>query len=485
MSSSKITPSPTSSTFNKDEVFGAAPPKRTNLAAWQNFAAKDRAEFEAALPGYVKSREARKAERSEEEAKAKAKAEQEARKVVSTETVKKVNGPFLDTYEITRFSDGHVTEVCTDVTPVESVQSGNAEDVATVEMPAYDVKPGEPGYLMPHQRGVVVRENGQSRYFKAGVKEQQVSEPDAMNQKLAAAVATTVTPDTPDTPPPPELALHPVFDGDASAPVVNIPMRPLVRLPPKTPTTETSFESQLNAAIGQPTDGTSIVIANIRALFHKSDAHKGVSAFTKPVFDVAVEDASVSGPNGQFITPCVTVTPSFAIDMSSSVLTKPIADDDLFEPPAFGSTPTVRVPTQPHRNHQFGYSHESQMGFTARPQSRLQRPVETQTISLDVNAHFPAERGEKYGIKLTIKLPGFVASEAKTVNMPHKSPNVSSYRKHSGFRRNITPKGHGNAGAYNPRSNKQPQKAGGPSPSPKPRSNWYNSAKQTGGRNSN
>jgi hypothetical protein len=314
-----------------------------------------------------------------------------------------------------------------------------------------------------------------------------------------------------EAPPPAEQGL---FDDAASQPAkvkfpiiakVNLPgmRQQSVSLPPRSPGLDKAFQVQSAIpAVSQKhvTMPPTLRADDLKAKF--GHLHPGgVFANTKPAFDVTVANARSNGiPR---VMPTVAVKPLFTVDTSSDVASKPLADDVCFDFPDFGSKPTVRVPTIPHQNHQFGYSHDTSMLAPPR-QPRYQKAIETQSISRDEAILFPTEKGDKFGSKVTINLQGMKAAKTVDVHMKRrsgggpagvgaaaggfrKSINVNpSYRRSSNF----PPKGSNNkgegSGAQHRNANKLHKPAGAAgasssSSSPKPRGHWGPRNSQAGG----
>lgn len=67
-----------------------------------------------------------------------------------------------------------------------------------------------------------------------------------------------------------------------------------------------------------------------------------------------------------------------AADRSADANTKIQADEELFEGPTFGSTPTVRLPSTPHVNHHMGYTHDTRLKMETLP---APLPVDAQIVA--------------------------------------------------------------------------------------------------------
>jgi hypothetical protein len=190
-----------------------------------------------------------------------------------------------------------------------------------------------------------------------------------------------------------------------------------------------------------------------------------VNSASKAPLDVSIQNAIISLPGQTNAVPQVFVTP-FVIDKTPGVTSKDMADDELFEQPEFASKPTVRLPTQPHINHQFGYSHEGSYLTT-----RYIPPVVTQSaIQFDF---FPKEITST-GYRITIRFPYASVDHVKKVDIvsaKFRKPADYSFKT----RRSFTPsKNHKSDAARAPPSRKSSGQINTQSQSPKPRNsnNW-------------
>jgi hypothetical protein len=248
-----------------------------------------------------------------------------------------------------------------------------------------------------------------------------------------------------EAPPPAEQDL---FADAASQPAkvklplvakVNLPgMRQhSVPLPPRSPGLDKTFQAPVGIP---PATQKHITMPNLlraddlKAKF--GHLHPGgVFANTKPTFDVTVANARYNGMPR--VSPAVAAKPLFAADASSDASSRPLAEDVCFDFPDFGSKPTVRVPTVPHQNHQFGYSHDSSMLAPTRPHSRYQKVTETQSISRDEAYLFPTEKGNNFGSKITINLQGMKAPKTADANIKRRGgPSAGPSAGAGGFRKN-------------------------------------------------
>ncbi|KIV99581.1 uncharacterized protein PV09_08758 [Verruconis gallopava] len=268
-----------------------------------------------------------------------------------------------------------------------------------------------------------------SRFFPKGAAPVISTQPQSEGTPTQPQIAITQD----ETPPPAEQDL---FDHDSSQPVkvkfpviakVNLPgmkASPSVSLPPRSPGVDKSFSGQAPGTSSGPSGPRTLPhtmrVDDLKAKFGNTQPG-GIFANTKPAFDVT---AATTRPNGALQNQQPRSSPTsvtkhqlFAVNYSSSPQSQPLAEDDCFDFPDFGSKPTVRVPKVPHQNHQFGYQHEGAMSAPL-PRHMKFHVLETQTVS-EVQL-FPTEKGDKFGSKVTIKLPAMKTAKYVDVRLSRR-----------------------------------------------------------------
>jgi hypothetical protein len=261
-----------------------------------------------------------------------------------------------------------------------------------------------------------------SRFFSSGL------------QLDDAAAATSIT----DSPPPPE-ACSLLDDKKAQSIVVNLPApKPVIKLPASS-TQETAKSAgipHVTHSAGHPILDSSEMIAKINAIFGERKNTGAVNASSKaPLAQPARRAQTVvalpsnASAAGSF---AVGVNP-FVVDSSSTITSKTQADNELFEPPAFASKPTVRVPTQPHENHALGYAHDTHK------QALPYGDVDAQTVSdISLNANGGITTAGYRATKIIVNLKH--GSQVKTVTFYPNSAQKKQNGSNNYSRRNFSPK---------------------------------------------
>jgi hypothetical protein len=281
-----------------------------------------------------------------------------------------------------------------------------------------------------------------SRFFSSGL------------QLDDAATASSIT----DSPPPPE-ACSLLDDKTAQSIVVNLPApKPVIKLPASSAQeiAKSAGNPPVAHSAGHPILDSSEMIAKINAIFGERKNTGAVNASSKaPLAQPARRMQTVVAlPSNASAFGGITVSVNpFVIDSSSTIFSKTQADKELFEPPAFASKPTVRVPTQPHENHALGYAHDTHK------QALPYGDVDAQTVSdISLNATGGITSASYRANKIVVNLK--YGSQVKTVAWyPNSAPKKQNGSSSFG-RRNFTPK------PANGEPNTNPKKAFSQSPKP-------------------
>jgi hypothetical protein len=233
-----------------------------------------------------------------------------------------------------------------------------------------------------------------------------------------------------EAPPPAEQGL---FDHDALQPAkvkfpivakVNLPGMKLP-LPPRSPGLDKAFSASSVVPPSSSYGRAKPVLMHaddLKAKFGHLHLSGGGFANTKPAFNVDSANLHPGQKNQPRITASVasSLKPLFAMDNSSATTSKSIAEEECIDFPDFGSKPTVRIPSTPHKNHQLGYSHDSGMLAPTTSRPRYQKwTLDIQSGSDDVNDLF------RDGYKLKVKLPGM--ENAKSVEPKRFTPRSPSH----------------------------------------------------------
>lgn len=271
------------------------------------------------------------------------------------------------------------------------------------------------------------------------------------NQDALDAIHATVSQLTfnEDSPPPPETSSHPAFTGDIQHPVVKLPQKIKVKLPPAM-SSQSSSPVTMPARPGFGRLGSQPIVAQpgwqerINGLLGRSSAP--APSPPKPATSLAVASATKApldhtGPRaGATVSLPSKQAPLvfFASSYDHSSVSKSAFEEVMSVPEAF-SAPTVRIPKDSHMN--AGLAPVATP--TSRPGSRFYK--NTDVFSIDP-AFAPVAECEHnaQGIVITIHMP---ASETvKTRIMPRRR---NQSRKPSGYnnkKRNITPRENSNSG---------------------------------------
>ncbi|KAL0256355.1 hypothetical protein SLS55_008749 [Diplodia seriata] len=257
-----------------------------------------------------------------------------------------------------------------------------------------------------------------------------------------------------DSPPPPETSSHPVFTGDVSHPIVKLPQKIKVKLPPAVASnssspvimparpgfsrlgsqpiiSQPSWQERFNGLLGRasapmsspPKTATSLAVAS---------ASKAPYDHTGPLAGATVSLPSKPAPT------------TFASSYDASPVSKSAFEEVMSVPEAF-SAPTVRLPKEPHMN--AGLAPVAAPSI--RPGSRFYKT--TDVFSIDPTFSPVAEREQNaQGFIITIHMAA--SDVVKTRIMPRRR---NPGRKPSGYnnkKRSMPPRENSNSnGAPRPR----------------------------------
>ncbi|KAK7715797.1 hypothetical protein SLS57_006802 [Botryosphaeria dothidea] len=256
-----------------------------------------------------------------------------------------------------------------------------------------------------------------------------------------------------DSPPPPETSSHPVFSGDAHHPIVKLPQKIKVKLPPAVSHSSTPVTMPARPGFGRL--GSQPIVAQptwqerINGLFGRASAPS--ASPPKPATSLAVASASKApldhtGPSaGATVSlPSKQYSKVFASSYDASPMSKSSFEEVMSVPEAF-SAPTVRIPKECHMN--AGLAPVAIP--TSRPGSRFYKT--TDVFSVDPN-FLPVSECEQnaQGFVITIHMPA--SDTVKTRIMPRRrgqGRKPSTYNNNK--KRNMTPRENSNSG---PRSRK-------------------------------
>lgn len=321
----------------------------------------------------------------------------------------------------------------------------------------------------------------------------------------ASSSQASTTSQQSDSPPPPETYSHPVFDGDANHPVVNLPVpKARVKLPPVPPSppapvimpvrpepfirigsqplvTQKDWQARFNGLFGrttQPQQQQQPQSQNAHsAASPPAPLSLAVASASKAPLDVTTQrsSATVSLP----ITPTKRAFANFSIDDSDDVVSKVTAEEALLEDREFGSLPTINLPKKPH----LAANDLSVPPPSSRPNSKFQRLVEA--VSATPFPMTPVD-GE-----VNIRLPGAKETITKTMPKP-RARKTTLYNNSNNKKRNFNPR-EGNINSPSPRSRKPSsnyQVQAGPSQNATPRpstsgTGWNNNNARTNPQQNN
>lgn len=271
-----------------------------------------------------------------------------------------------------------------------------------------------------------------------------------------------------DSPPPPETSSHPVFTGDALHPIVKLPQKIKVKLPPAA--SHSSSPVIMPARPGFSRLGSQPIIQQpgwqerINGLLGRASAP--APSPPKPATSLAVAPASKApydhtGPRaGATVSlPSKPAPVMFASGYNASPVSKSAFEDVMSVPEAF-SAPTVCLPKEPHMN--AGLAPVAPPA--TRPGSRFYKTTDAFSIDPSFSPIAECEQNAQ-GFIITIHMP---ASDAVKTRIMARRRNQG--RKPSGFnnkKRNMTPRENSNSGT-------RPRKTSGNVPQGHP---WSNSNK--------
>ncbi|KAH7043233.1 hypothetical protein B0J12DRAFT_742862 [Macrophomina phaseolina] len=255
-----------------------------------------------------------------------------------------------------------------------------------------------------------------------------------------------------DSPPPPETSSHPVFSGNAHHPIVKLPQKIKVKLPPaashsSSPVTMPA-RPEFSRIGSQPIVATSIWQERFNGLFGRASASS--MSPPKSVTSLAVAPASkapldYTGPSAAGATVSLPSKQSPAVVASfydANPVSKSAFEEVMSVPEAF-SAPTVCIPKESHMNAGLAPVPTP----SSRPGSRFYKTPDVYSIDPSFLPLGECEQNAQ-GFVITIHMP---ASESvKTRIMPRRR---GQGRKPSGFnkKRNVAPRENSNSG---PRSRK-------------------------------
>jgi hypothetical protein len=439
--------------------------RKAGISDWRAFPEKDRPEKEGHIAKY----------QHDLAASGGAQPKPKASEIITYRIYRDAGGKKIDLYHITVYPDGQKTsrrENSYDWSENNANMVKKSQEEHPEDHPGLKVEPKIEPKLEPKINGPPAAAASSSRYFRSG--------------ELASVPQTATIPNIAiadnEAPPPAEQGL---FELDE--PKVKIPKPARVKLPgqtlplpPRSLGLDKTFQGPATLPPAAPKQGP------MRTLMHADDLkakfghlHPGAPfANTKPAFDVTSANVRPNSsmprvnPNSAAVT-AIANKALFAVDTSSAPASKPIAeDDDCFDFPDFGSKPTVRVPTIPHQNHQFGYSHDS--GMLAPNMGkfpRYQKFVETQSIPGDSKYLFPL------GNKVAIKVAGMEKAKLVDATFKRRAPGQAagalgasagtrgSFRNTASsgsFSPNYKSRGNNNAGGFLPKG--KGEGASGPLP---------------------
>ncbi|KAK3078123.1 hypothetical protein LTS18_008384, partial [Coniosporium uncinatum] len=300
--------------------------------------------------------------------------------------------------------------------------SSSADDLA-VTKPIGSERAQRPTPAATAPPAPVTAGRGTSRFFSQG---KEVSQPTS----VAAG-----------SPPPPETQSHPVLESDTThAPVVKLPKKPIVKLPPvqaaepqpipqpslslrvgaQPIVTNSEWQRKFNALTGKaPAAVTS------PALSVEKPSYPVRSVSRTPLDVVSKDAATVSLPQNATIS---TKRQLFSNDTSSDVTSRAMAEDLFGDELTFGSLPKVKIPSAITLN-----AHDPKPLLTSRPNSRLGFVVQPEVTT---NANAPTEislflsEHNQQGFVIKIHLPGQETTNSAVLRTP-KSRNASGYTKKS------------------------------------------------------
>ncbi|KAF2143802.1 uncharacterized protein K452DRAFT_317240 [Aplosporella prunicola CBS 121167] len=281
--------------------------------------------------------------------------------------------------------------------------------------------------------------------------------PRAQDAVESSAQQTTSASVAIDSPPPPETSSHPVFAGDVRRPVVKLPQKITVKLPP---VSSQPPSVQMPARPGFPRFGSQPIVAQpgwqerINGLLGRPTMPSppkpvstalAVAPESKEPLDHIAHRASpsVSLPSKQNTGKAPAVT--FIVGYDSSPASKPTVEDEFMSTPEAFSSPTVCLPKKAHHN--AGLSPVP--GPTSRPGSRFYKTPDVFSIDPMFITLADCEQNAQ-GFIINIRMPS--SNVLKTKVMARRR-NAS--RKSSGYnkKRNSAPRENG-TGSTQPRSRK-------------------------------
>lgn len=237
-----------------------------------------------------------------------------------------------------------------------------------------------------------------------------------------------------EAPPPPEGQDHPAFVGDVAKPVVRVPRKITINLP-----------RGVAPDVSAPPTPILDRIGNLL----KEDRLKSVKSASKDALEEAPGAAVISLP-GKLAAAFQQVE-----QVTEWPATKP-TDEDLFEPPAFASKPTVSVSKFAHYNHQFGYQHE--LDFVMPWEKEV---LDVSTVDGEDELY---ARDLKQMNRVWIRIPGTNKGTFAMQPPPGSPPRNNSRRAVPAKSNSYAAKNHNSVG---PR--KSPPQFGGQQSAPKPR----------------
>ncbi|KAI1968043.1 hypothetical protein LOZ16_005378 [Ophidiomyces ophidiicola] len=231
----------------------------------------------------------------------------------------------------------------------------------------------------------------------------------------------------PSPPPPEEISSHPVFTISSPRPLVHLPTpKPRVRLPPRSSSPSAAPQTTFAAMVStgpppprgsQPIASTATWQDRFNGLFGKKTAP------TPPLSQPKKNAFTVTSASKEPLDVLSNATPAAvslpqvdemdAVRSSGNVVSKEVEDEEaIFEDREAGSLPVVKVPYVAPRAAWQPALPPSQQRF----RSRLQRPVQTQTI--EPYAFRPSDK-DNNSIPVVINLPG--CNVSKTLTLCSKS----------------------------------------------------------------
>ena len=274
-----------------------------------------------------------------------------------------------------------------------------------------------------------------------------------MNVPTELSASAAVSGPSDQSPPPPETSTHPVHSGDAHHPLVRLPRKPVVKLPPApSPAQQPLVPPQSSFMLPQrplpnwgPPGSTRPLVQQadwqqrFNGLFNRTPIQTetppsppktppkmqspalAVASSSRTAMDVApaAASATVSLPQAKKVTS----PEGFTIDDSSDVTSKPTIEQMFNEELSFGSLPKINIPLNPvYHEHWKPTTHNMlRMG----PNSKFMKGVDAQSMPEFSMRDIHSKRRDGYFVNLP---------EVKLVNRLIKFPHVAAtgVRKPSG-----------------------------------------------------